>query len=75
MAALTDSVTIASVQNWTWDKHSPDHFAAVPIVHRAERVAFSALMDTERPTPAQIALREAIRRKISYRISKEIGWS
>lgn len=71
----TVAVTIESVQNWTWDNHSPDHFAAVPVVDQAERAAFSALMDTCRPTRAQIALREAIRRKISYRISKEIGWS
>jgi hypothetical protein len=31
-------------------------------------------MDLERPSQQQIALREAIRRKISYRISREIGW-
>ena len=69
----TATVTIESVQQWTWDKHSPDHFAPVPVVCHAERVTFSALMDTARPTRAQIALREAIRCKISYRISKEIG--
>lgn len=69
----TPTITIESVQDWTWDKHSPDHFAPVPIVDYAERRAFSALMDTERPTREEIALREAIRRKISYRISKEIG--
>ena len=68
------TISIEQVQQWTWDNHSPDHRAAVPVVPYEERRAFSALMDTEKPSQQQIALREAIRRKISYRISREIGW-
>lgn len=68
------TVTVESVQDWKWDRHSPDHRAAVPMLTSDERRTFSLLMDTERPTQQQIALREALRRKISYRISKEIGW-
>lgn len=68
------AVTIESVQDWKWDHHSPDHRAAVPVLTSDERHAFARLMDTDRPTRQQIALREALRRKISYRISKEIGW-
>jgi len=71
--AIVD-VTIESVQEWIWDKHSPDHFAPVPVVTAQERAAFCSLMDAERLARDQIVLREAIRRKISYRISKEIGW-
>ena len=67
------TISIEQVQQWTWDNHSPDHRAAVPIVPYEERCAFVALMDTERPSRQQIALREAIRRKINYRISHEIG--
>jgi hypothetical protein len=68
------TISIDQVQQWTWENHSPDHRAAVPVVPSEERRAFSALMDLERPSQQQIALREAIRRKISYRISREIGW-
>jgi len=68
------TISIDQVQQWTWENHSPDHRAAVPVVPPEEHRAFSALMDLERPSQQQIALREAIRRKISYRISREIGW-
>jgi hypothetical protein len=68
------TISIDQVQQWTWENHSPDHRAAVPVVPYEERCTFSALMDIERPSQQQIALREAIRRKISYRISREIGW-
>jgi len=72
MTAFT--VTIESVQDWKWDRHSPDHRAAVPVLTKDERRTFASLMDIYRPTRQQRALREALRRKISYRISKEIGW-
>ena len=68
------AISIDQVQQWTWDTHSPEHRAPVPVVPFEERRTFSALMDLERPSQTQIALREAIRRKISYRISREIGW-
>ena len=69
----TAAVTIESVEEWNW-VDSEDHRTKVPEVSHAERVTFSRLMDLERPTRKEIALREAIRRKISYRISREIGW-
>ena len=69
----TAAVTLQSVQEWNWVT-TTDHRGRVPEVPHAERVTFSRLMDTERPTREQIALREAIRCKISYRISREIGW-
>ena len=68
------TITIESVEHWEWDHHSPDHRAAVPVLTSDERRMFSRLMDIDHPTRQQIALREALRRKISYRISREIGW-
>lgn len=68
------TITIESVEYWEWDHHSTDHRAAVPVLTSDERRMFSRLMDIDRPTRQQIALREALRRKISYRISQEIGW-
>jgi len=73
MTATANSVTLQSVADWKWETSS-DHRGNVPAVPQAERIAFSSLMDIERPTPSQIRLREAIRRKLSYRISREIGW-
>ena len=67
------SVTLESVTNWEWES-SPDHRSQVPVVPYSERIAFSSIMDMERPTRDQVELREAIRRKLSYRISREIGW-
>lgn len=65
------AVTIESVQDWKW-AHSPGYHGSVPVLTEAERRTFSRLMDTDSPTRQQIALREALRRKINYRISREI---
>jgi hypothetical protein len=73
MTGATSSVTLQSVTDWKWE-NSSEHRGRVPAVPQVERIAFSAIMDVERPTRAQIELREAIRRKLSYRISREIGW-
>jgi hypothetical protein len=74
MTATVSSVTLQSVTDWKWET-TPDHRCKVPVVSYEERCTFSSIMDMERPTRAQIELREAIRRKISYRISREIGWN
>jgi hypothetical protein len=73
MTAFTTPVTLESVTDWKWESSS-DHRGRVPAVPQSERIAFSSIMDMERPTRDQIKLREAIRRKLSYRISREIGW-
>jgi len=71
--SISPAVTLETVNDWAWTS-SPDHNGRVPIVTMQERQTFSALMDLERLTVKQVALREAIRRKISFRISREIGW-
>jgi hypothetical protein len=71
--AVATPVTLESVTDWKWESSS-DHRGRVPAVPQSERIAFSSIMDMERPTRDQIKLREAIRRKLSYRISREIGW-
>jgi hypothetical protein len=73
MATATAQITIESVSQWYWET-TDGHRGRVPVVTMDERYEFSSIMDTERPTRQQIELREAIRRKISYRISREIGW-
>ncbi len=71
MASTVSLITLQSVTDWEWET-TLDHRCKVPVVSYEERCTFSSIMDMERPTRAQIELREAIRRKISYRISREI---
>jgi hypothetical protein len=73
MSTAATPVTLESVTDWKWESSS-GHRGRVPVVPQSERIAFSSIMDMERPTRDQIKLREAIRRKLSYRISREIGW-
>jgi hypothetical protein len=63
--------TVQSVTDWKWIESS-EHRGRVPELPRAERYAFSAIMNIERPTREQIKLRDAIRRKIDYRIARQI---
>jgi hypothetical protein len=68
-----DEVTIASVTAWSFEV-SPNHRGRVPVMPKAERTML-AILEGRRDrdlTEDERALRDALKRKLVFRASREI---
>jgi hypothetical protein len=65
-----DEVTLASVTAWAFEV-SPDHRGRVPVMPQSERTMLAALEGKSALTDEECALRDALKRKLVFRASRE----